>query len=215
MSNLKLIVPGIHGKMATAIREEAIKRNYELVTTVMMDQGEVLIDFTSSDGPIIHMLKLAFEYNMGVVIGTTGFNDHQLKLIKTASKKIPIIMSSNFSIGVNIMFEITELLAKYDGYDFFLNEVHHIDKKDIPSGTANTISDIINKERPFNAIASLRTKDQVGTHSLTLYGKGEEISITHRATDRSIFVDGALLAEEWIKGKEPGLYNMKDVLKEL
>lgn len=170
-----------------------------------------------------------------LVLGTTGHNADQLTTIDAAAKQIPIVMASNFSLGVNLLFKLAELTggvlnADYDAEVF---EAHHRHKKDAPSGTALSIGEAVAKgrgttlekdavwarhgetgvrERGKIGFSVLRAGDIVGDHTLTFAGAGERIELTHRAHDRMAFASGALHAARWVVGKTPGKYSMRDVL---
>jgi len=173
--------------------------------------------------------------NVPLVLGTTGHNAEQLAAIEAASKQIPIVMASNFSLGVNLLFKLAELAAGVlnADYDAEIFEAHHRHKKDAPSGTALSIGEAVAKgrgttlkkdavwarhgetgarERGKIGFSVLRAGDIVGDHTLTLAGPGERIELTHRAHDRMAFASGALHAARWAVGKPAGRYSMRDVL---
>lgn len=170
-----------------------------------------------------------------LVLGTTGHNAEQLTAIDVAAKQIPIVMASNFSLGVNLLFKLAELAAGVlnADYDAEVFEAHHRNKKDAPSGTALSIGEAVAKgrnttlgqdavwarhgetgvrERGKIGFSVLRAGDIVGDHTLTFAGPGERIELTHRAHDRMAFASGALHAARWSIGKAPGRYSMRDVL---
>ncbi len=170
-----------------------------------------------------------------LVLGTTGHNAEQLAAIEAAAKLIPIVMASNFSLGVNLLFKLAELTgqALTADYDAEVFEAHHRLKKDAPSGTALSIGEAVAKgrgttlakdavwarhgetgarERGKIGFSVLRAGDIVGDHTLTFAGPGERIELTHRAHDRMAFASGALHAARWAVGKPAGRYSMRDVL---
>jgi len=170
-----------------------------------------------------------------LVLGTTGHNAEQLAAIEAAAKQIPIVMASNFSLGVNLLFKLAELAAKSlnADYDIEIFEAHHRYKKDAPSGTALTLGESAAKgrgttlasdavyarngetgarERGKIGFSVLRGGDIVGDHTVTFAGLGERVELTHRAHDRMSFAQGALQAARWVVGKQPGRYSMRDVL---
>jgi 4-hydroxy-tetrahydrodipicolinate reductase len=171
-----------------------------------------------------------------LVLGTTGHNTEQLAAIDAAAKQIPIVMASNFSLGVNLLFKLAELAARAlnTDYDAEIFEAHHRHKKDAPSGTALSIGEAVAKGRGTTlqkdavwarhgesgaresgkiGFSVLRGGDIVGDHTLTFAGTGERIELTHRAHDRMAFASGALHAARWVVGKPPGRYSMQDVLQ--
>ena len=180
----------------------------------IIDQADVMIDFTSPEGTLQN-LKLCIENKKPIVIGTTGFTDQQRKEIEAAAKKIPIVFSPNMSIGVNVMFRLTEEATRLLGKDFDvkIHEIHHNQKKDAPSGTAKKLQEIVEKERNSSIrVTSERTGDVVGDHTVYFEGTGERLEIFHHASSRDTFAQGALRAAEWLVGQKPGFYNMQDVL---
>lgn len=199
-----------------------------------MKKAECIIDFTAPSATL-EVLEIAKKAKTAVVIGTTGMTPEEVKKVEEASKEIPIVYSPNMSVGVNILFKLTEMAAKSlpDGYDVEVFEAHHKFKKDAPSGTARRLIDILKKyiprlnkakevhgregivgEREENelGVQVMRGGDIVGEHTVYLVGMGERIEITHRATDRAMFAEGAVTAMEYLIGKEPGMYSMYDVL---
>jgi 4-hydroxy-tetrahydrodipicolinate reductase len=193
-----------------------------------------IIDFSTPKATfkLIDMMK---ELKKPLVCGTTGFADDEMKKIKDASEKMPLLLSPNMSMGINLLFKLTEIASKVLGNDFDTEvfEVHHRFKVDAPSGTAKRLLDIIklnvprlkeatliydrsrqSKAREDNEIGihTLRGGDIVGDHTVLFAGFGERIELTHRASSREIFARGAVLALEFLTVKKPGLYNMFDVL---
>lgn len=170
-----------------------------------------------------------------LVLGTTGHSAEQLAVVEAAAKQIPIVMASNFSLGVNLLFKLAELAAEAlnADYDAEIFEAHHRNKKDAPSGTALSIGESVAKgrrttlqkdavyarhgetgarERGKIGFSVLRAGDIVGDHTLTFAGPGERIELTHRADDRMAFASGALHAARWAIGKSAARYSMRDVL---
>ncbi len=196
--------------------------------------ANVIIDFTMPDATMKN-LKFAVENKINMVIGTTGLSDENLNSIKEASEKIAIVQSPNMSVGVNVLFKISEIVAKVlgDDYDVEIVEAHHRFKKDAPSGTAVKLGQIVAEAlgRDYKKVAkfercgiigertkeeigmqTLRAGDIVGDHTVLFGGIGERIELTHRAHNRENFARGAIRAAKWLKDKNKGLYNMLDVL---
>lgn len=177
---------------------------------------DCVIDFTAPSATISNV-KTALKYKKPVVIGTTGFTDDEINDIREASKKIPILLSPNMSIAVNLVFELVKRTAKTleKNYTVRLEEIHHVHKKDKPSGTGKSLAEIIKKERkdlgeiPIN---SIREGEVVGDHKIVFDSEEDTIEIIHKAKTRDIFAIGALQAAKFLVGKPNGLYNMKDVL---
>ncbi|WP_456464609.1 4-hydroxy-tetrahydrodipicolinate reductase [Persephonella sp.] len=202
----------------------------------LLEKTDVVIDFAGNTEAVLSHLRLiaADKNKKGMVIGTTGFTDDQIKEIKELSKDVPVVLAPNMSIGVNLLFKLVQEAAralKGKGYDIEVVEMHHRFKKDAPSGTAVKILDILKEEtgiknvvygregiyengRPSDEIAvfALRGGDVVGEHTVIFAGMGERIELTHKAGSRDIFAKGAVEAAKWIKDKPAGLYDMMDVL---
>lgn len=176
---------------------------------------DCLIDF-SAPSAAIEYLNYLVKFKKSAVIGTTGFNEAEQEKIKTAAKKIPIVSSPNMSIGVNLLFRLTQMAAKIlPGYKVYVEEAHHIHKKDSPSGTAKKIVQIINEDG-FNLktedVKAIREGEIVGDHKIVFESEVDKIELFHSAKTRDIFAKGALLAAKWIQGKKSGLYTMDDIL---
>lgn len=198
-----------------------------------LDGANVVIDFTTPEASVAHARACAAR-KVPLVVGSTGFSADAKGEIAEAARSIPVVMSPNMSIGVNLVIEIAALLATRLGRDFDIDvlEAHHRHKKDAPSGTALRLADEIAKallRRPEEirtsrvgaigerrreeiGVQTLRGGDVVGEHTVYFFGDGERIELTHRATSREQFGRGALRAAKWIQGRAPGLYGMADVL---
>ncbi|HGJ5856298.1 4-hydroxy-tetrahydrodipicolinate reductase [Arsenophonus nasoniae] len=200
----------------------------------VLDKFDILIDFTRPEGTQYY-LSVCKKYAKAMIIGTTGFNETERKSIDETAKTIPIVLAANFSVGVNLVLKLLEKAAKVMGEysDIEIIEAHHRHKVDAPSGTALAMGDVIAKtigrdlkncavysrqgitgERENNSIgfATIRAGDIVGEHTAIFADIGERIEITHKATSRMTFANGAVKACLWLKGKNSGLYSMKDVL---
>ena len=196
--------------------------------------AKTLIDFTRPEGTLAH-LKVCRELGVNAVIGTTGFTDAQKAEINAAAKDIAIMMSPNMSVGVNVTFKLLEMAAKAlrTGYDIEIIETHHRHKVDAPSGTALKMGEVVAEalgrdlkghavfaregvtgERDPLAIgfSAIRGGDIVGDHTVMFAGTGERIEITHKASSRDSYAQGALRAVRFLSGLKPGLYDMFDVL---
>lgn len=181
----------------------------------LLEDADALIDFSAAEA------SLGFAQGAGhaakpIVIGTTGFSDAQRKKIKSLSSRAPILLSANFSLGVNVLIHIAETAARLmRGYEASITEVHHAQKKDAPSGTALAIAEAVRRARPETptvAIASERAGEVVGDHTLAFTGMDDSLELTHRALSRDIFAQGALEAALWLSGQKPGFYGMRDML---
>ena len=195
---------------------------------------DVLIDFTRPGGTIAH-LGACRRQGVRMVVGTTGFDDAQKKEIANVAREIAIALSPNFSVGVNVAFRLLDVAAKAlgQGYDVEIVEAHHRHKIDAPSGTALRMGEVVagalgrdlkrcavfgregvTGERNEKTIgfATVRGGDLVGEHTVMFIGNGERIEITHRASSRANFANGALRAARFLMSRANGLYDMADVL---
>jgi 4-hydroxy-tetrahydrodipicolinate reductase len=181
-----------------------------------MENCDVAIDFSHADA-IAEICRAALRHNKPLVIGTTGHSQEQRQTIEGAARSLPIVLASNFSVGVNVLFWLTRKGAERLGRDFSAEivETHHKMKKDAPSGTAKTLAETLKAAKKIESeipIQSIREGDVVGEHTVIFSGPGERLELTHRAASREIFARGALRAAKWIIGRAAGLYSMKDVL---
>ncbi|OHD66501.1 MAG: 4-hydroxy-tetrahydrodipicolinate reductase [Spirochaetes bacterium RBG_13_51_14] len=196
--------------------------------------SEGIIDF-SSPAATMMLLSAARAKRTSLVIGTTGFSPEERADIERAARDIPIIFSPNMSLGVNLLFKLTEVAARAltSEYDVEIFEAHHRFKKDAPSGTARRLLEIVksgmrglgNAREVFGreGITGERTRDEIGVmamrggdivgeHTVFFTGIGERIELTHRAASREILAAGAVAAAEFLSGRPAGLYSMYDVL---
>ncbi|NVN94878.1 MAG: 4-hydroxy-tetrahydrodipicolinate reductase [Bacteroidetes bacterium] len=229
-----------YGKMGKEIEKIALERNHEILMKIdsFDDWNEHIYDFLKADVAIefstpttvLDNILKAFAANVPIVVGTTGWYD-QLDTIRDLciEKQQCLFYASNFSLGVNVFFEINKKLAQlmntHPDYEVFIEEVHHTQKMDSPSGTAITLAnDIISNlkrkeiwknEMTENAenldIKSIRESNVPGTHTVSYQSANDTIEIKHIANNRVGFALGAILAAEFIAGKK-GIYEMKDLL---
>jgi len=175
---------------------------------------DLIIDFSRPQNSI-QVLRFAIKENIRMVIGTTGFNEDEFNEIKEISKEIPLLIAPNTSMGValfkKILHRSKEVLNLTSSIE--IHEKHHKEKKDSPSGTAINLKDQL-KDIVSNKdihIVSSREGDSPGVHTIKLSFEDETIEISHKASDRSIFAKGAIIAGKWLKDKPPGLYTMQDI----
>jgi len=255
MKKINLSITGCMGRMGqqlikTSKRDKIIKLHsltegrivskkihnikLQLNTEDAFRNTDVIIDFTTPKCTF-EVLKIASKFKKRLVIGTTGFTKKEEKLIKSYSKKIPILKAGNMSLGINLLMYLTEITSKVLG-DKYLSkvfEVHHKHKKDYPSGTAlmlgrgiangkvkdfyrligkkylNVKSFPYGKKINFN---SIRKGEIIGEHEV-LFSSGKEIiKLNHEAFDRALYSEGALEASKWLVNKKPGLYSMRDLM---
>jgi 4-hydroxy-tetrahydrodipicolinate reductase len=222
-SPVRALLIGAAGRMGKTVRELA-QNDSDIQIAALCDLGDsiepamkncdVAIDFSQADS-IDEICRAALQCGKSLVVGTTGHSQQQRKAIEETTQSVPIVLASNFSVGVNVLFWLTQKAAELLDSNFNpeIVETHHEMKKDAPSGTAKTLAEILkavrNSEIP---IESIREGDVVGEHTVIFKGPGEHLELTHRAANRGIFALGALRAAKWIINKPPGLYSMQDVL---
>lgn len=181
---------------------------------------DVVIDFSHPDAAVEN-IPVCTKQGIAVVIGTTGFRKDQLDQLKklTYKYKAPILYAPNITMGVNVMMEISKLVAEYlQEYDFQITEIHHKNKKDAPSGTAFKIANAVNEglqasgHKPIQIpINSSRVGGYIGMHELMVVGEYDKIVITHESFSRKVFAQGALRAAIYVSGKR-GWHEMSDVM---
>ncbi len=200
----------------------------------IIDECDAVIDFTGVGATLEHV-KTAAERKKAMVIGTTGLKKDEIAQIASAAAGIPVVLAPNMSVGVNLLLRVLRDIAQVlgDDYDVEVIEAHHRMKKDAPSGTALKMAQVIaealnrdlddvatyarkgligERQKREIGIQTIRAGDIVGEHTVLFGGLGERIEITHRVSSRDTFARGALKAALWIEGKQPGLYDMQDVL---
>lgn len=196
--------------------------------------NSVIIDFTSPEASLGY-LREAAKHRIPIVIATTGFDAKQLRLIKRLARRTPTLLSANTSLGVNVLVSLLGQAAKMlgDDYDVEIVEAHHRFKKDAPSGTAlalgRAVASALNRDldkvgingrrgmvgargNKEIALLSVRAGDIVGEHTVIFGGIGERLEFIHRAHSRDTFAHGAIRAAQWLAGKKPGLYGMRDMM---
>jgi len=202
--------------------------------STVISKADVVIDF-SSHSATSTIVELCVKNKKAIVIGTTGHSDVDKSAIMGHKQSIPMVWASNFSTGVNTLFWLTRKAAEIlgPGFDLEILEMHHRMKKDAPSGTAKTLAEILADVRKLQlekaarhgrtgivgerttseiGIHSIRGGDVVGDHIVIFANVGERLELTHKASSRDTFANGALRAALWVVNQKPGLYNMQDVL---
>lgn len=196
--------------------------------------SDVLVDFTLPENSL-HCLELARKANKAYVMGTTGFSALQQQAIIAAATDIPLLLSANMSLGVNLLAELVRQASAIldDAYDIEIVEMHHKHKVDAPSGTALLLGNSAAEGRKIALVehqvlsrqghsgarkvgdigfATLRGGDVAGDHTVIFAGEGERLELTHKAGNRRLFAKGAITAARWLASKKAGQYSMKDVL---
>ena len=171
----------------------------------------------SSDLPCINTVKTCEVISKPITIGTTGFNDEQKDYLVAASNNIPLLLAPNMSLGVNASLKsISELSKILSNYEVSIEETHHRNKVDAPSGTALKIAEVVAEARgiePGNIhIKSNREDGEIGVHKTIFKSVDDEIIVFHNAFNRTIFAKGALETSQWIAKQDPGLYTYKDFM---
>ncbi|RMH94746.1 4-hydroxy-tetrahydrodipicolinate reductase [Lysobacter pythonis] len=173
---------------------------------------DVMVDFSLPEA-FDAALALALERRAALVSGTTGLSEVQKAALEAASRTIPVLWASNFSIGVALLHELARrAAAALPGWDCDIIEMHHTRKLDAPSGTALTLGRAVGEGGGEARYAAIRAGDIVGEHCVQFAGPGERVELVHRATNRDIFARGALRAAAWLHGRAPGLYAVADML---
>lgn len=225
MNKIKIGLLGATGRMGHEIKKLiAESEDLDLFISVNRDRAcdanqvrmvDVWIDFTLPDA-LSENLKLALAEGKPYVCGTTGFGPKEQAILEEAAKKIPVLWSSNMSLGVAILNEALKVFAGIKGFDFQIEELHHIHKKDKPSGTALTLQKNLEKAvgRNLPEPLAIRGGGIFGVHKIFAMAPEETIVFEHTALTRAVFARGALQAARWLRTKKPGLYGMKDCLFE-
>jgi 4-hydroxy-tetrahydrodipicolinate reductase len=241
MSSPRLLINGAKGRMGLALQSAA--REAGLTVAAALDQGDdlaaavpdcdVIVDF-SHHSVTATVIELAARHRKALVIGTTGHTTEAKAALAISAADISCVWAGNYSVGVNLLFHLTEEAARVLGEDWDAEviEMHHRFKQDAPSGTAARLLEILLRARALGAdalrhgrsgITGARTKreigvhalrggDVVGDHTVLFAALGERIELTHKASDRAIFARGALHAAQWVVSQPAGLYDMQDVL---
>jgi len=220
-------------KLNPNVSQGSILNRGDDINRVLKD-FDVLIDFTRPEATL-DALSVCQSAGKAMVIGTTGFSDDALKVIDQASSDIPIVFAPNMSVGVNLTLKLLETTAKVIGTDSNIEivEAHHRHKVDAPSGTALKMGEVIAnalgrdlsecavygregieepRDRQTIGFSSIRGGDVVGEHTVTFFMEGERVEITHKASSRMTYANGAVRASQWLTNQKNGLYSMQDVL---
>lgn len=235
---MKIIVGG-NGKMGSLIRQTAIEQGYQVLANIDahclgqlagLEKADMIIDFSHRDN-LDWIIDYVEKNHCALVYGTTGLDEAQKARLTKLSENHPVFYSANYSYGVAVFEEILRVAVPLlkDRYDMELVETHHNQKQDAPSGTAKALLEIMNPEGEFKevygrqgmvgarqkeiGVHALRGGTEAGEHTVHFFGDNESITLTHHATNRQIFVNGALQAAQWLEGKPTGMYNMKDLFE--
>lgn len=240
--SIKILLNGAKGRMGNAIINVSPEMGCEVVAKCdvgdnpadFLNGCDVAVDFSLHDSTPA-LAEACAQHEKPLVIGTTGHDEAQKARIYKAAESIPMVWAGNYSVGVNVLLQLTRTAARLldESYHPEIVEMHHRHKKDAPSGTAENLLDAVLEGRNWNrdtvahgrsgitgerpdqqvGVHALRGGDVVGEHSVLFAGPGEKIVLQHSAADRSIFARGALVAAKWVaSAKTPGVYRMEDVL---
>ena len=239
MKNSKIAINGFFGRMGQAIYELSLEQKFNV--TLGVDKKEklqptlnlklcdtlskypesfdVVIDFSLPE-PCLNAVKECRILNKPMTIGTTGFNSVQKKILIDASRNIPLLLAPNMSIGVNATLRsISELSKILSKYEVSIEETHHKNKLDSPSGTALKIAEVISKSRQSSIsdikIESYREEGEVGIHKTIFKSQDDEIILYHNAYNRKIFAQGALDTSQWISKQSSGFYTYENYLEDI
>ncbi len=222
---IRLVMHGAAGRIGSRVC--ALTRadsRFELVGAIDQDEQfqtsidraaevDVIIDFSSDEGAG-NAVRMAMDHAAAVLIGTTGLSPQTLDITEVAARRIPIMVAPNTSRGVAVLTRLVVEAARLLGDEFDVNliELHHLHKRDAPSGTALRIADQMRRKAgvdlPPDRLHAIRSGDIVGEHIIEFAAPGERLSFRHVATDRDLFARGALRLAAWLKGREPGQYTI-------
>ncbi len=238
---MNVTIIGSRGRMGRALIISAQAHEMHISGTIdqgddaepAIKASDSVIDF-SYHSVTPGIAELCAQHNKPLVIGTTGHSEEERQQILAQTSKIPMVWAGNYSTGVNLLYYLTKKAAQVTDLDFHpeVIEMHHQFKVDAPSGTAEGLVKAIKDARSTtdykikhgrSGISGARTQEEIGVHSIRggsivgehtvmLVHNNERIELTHKATDRSIFADGAMRAASWVRNQKPGLYEMLDVL---
>ena len=214
---------------------DGIKNTYPVFSSIEQCdvEADVIIDFAAA-AAVDALLDYSVAKNIPLVLCTTGLSEAQLDKVNESAKKVAILKSANMSLGINTLFKVLQAISPLlseAGFDIEIVEKHHHLKVDAPSGTALALADVINDslKEPFNykfdrspdrirrpkneiGISAVRGGTIVGEHEIIFAGEDEVIELKHTAYSKAVFAKGAVEAAKFLKGKEPGLYTMKEVI---
>ena len=214
---IKVYINGLSGKMGSSIKDIAMQQNdLNLIYDKNIKNADVLIDF-SRPSSTLNILEDCLEHNIPMVIGTTGFNQDELSIIKEASKKIPILLAFNMSKGIYIIKKSIQnfLESNSNKLSCVIEEVHHTEKVDSPSGTAIELKKVIEiadiaKNISSLSIESKRVKGIFGIHKVIFSSDSDYIEFKHEALSRKVFAEGAIEISKLISSKSPKMYELED-----
>lgn len=226
----KAAVVGAQGRMgreilailqAKDIQATGFSHTTSPVTKKSIQGHDLVIDFSSPEG-FESALKACVDLEIPLVSGTTGLSAHQRQKLAIAAKKIPVLWSSNMSLGVALLKKAVELFGQLKGFDFQIEELHHNKKKDRPSGTAIALQEVLlgalnkghsgkKQKAPIPEPVVIRAGGIVGIHKAYAVSEDELLCFEHQALNRRVFAVGAVQAAEWLLSQKPSLYHIEDI----
>ncbi len=222
-STIKIAVMGTKGRMAKALIQ-AIKKDpaTELIgkgepaSVELFKRADAVLDFTTPEASLQHAV-FAAEAETCILIGTTGFTKEQMELIVKTGELTQIIQTGNTSVGANVMVEMVRTASRMMRQEFEIHviDIHHKEKKDSPSGTAEMLSDTITANRRGEVkTTSIREGIVIGEHGVVFKNENESLTLGHKAMSRCIFAEGAIHAVKWLFQQPTGFYSMSDMLRD-
>jgi len=222
------VVVGFHASDAGEIGGVPVAGSEEVADALAEHDPDAVVDFSLPDAAL-GIVDACVEADVGLVVGTTGFDDDGFDALEAASDEVPVLKATNFSRGIQVLLRtVSEAVGALDGYDLELMETHHNDKVDAPSGTANTILETVQDQRDVEpvygreghapreddeiGVFARRAGDIRGEHELVLAGNDEVVSLSHRAEDRAVFAAGALDAAVWLAEQGDGWHEFDEVI---
>lgn len=215
---MKILLIGSNGRMGKQMQSYMKQKNIDFwavdksnFDTALNCDFDILVDFSTAEA-VKQNLNLALKKCKPILIATTNHNAENEHMITCASKQIAVAVCPNLSIGIATVYKMIEQFKPVANYDFVVNEIHHKNKKDSPSGTAKQIVEILKQNGITPAVNAVRAANIVGTHRISAYGENEILEIKHTALSRDCFCDGAILVCQKLLKKPAGLYYIKDLL---
>lgn len=223
---IALGIAGASGRMGLALLHEVVgDERFDVAGTSgrgddpaeLFSAADLVLDFSAASAARTHA-ELARQTGTALLVGTTGLDQEAISALKAAAASAPVMLAANTSIGIGLLAEFSRQAAERlgEGFRVEIEEVHHRDKKDAPSGTALMLGDVVAEARGIDpadlSITSERTGDVAGRHRVSFIGELERIDLIHEAGDRAVFARGALDVAAWLIGQPAGYYTMSDFL---
>lgn len=225
MKNFKVLIAGRTGRMGREIEQVALEYGLEVIGGLGRSSGkledwlkqnskpDVVIDFSLPEATY-EIVTTCSQQGLALVSGVTGISESDRRTFELAGKRIPVLYSANMSVGIQMLAKALDALKGADGFDFSIEDIHHRQKKDRPSGTAILLNDELKARtgRGAEDIVSVRGGGVIGIHRVFALSDSESLTFEHNALNRSVFARGACRAARWVVGRSPGLYTLRDIL---